>query len=279
MVKFTMVKHIAVLASLLTAFVALAQTPQAPSTETSPAAAAPAGTQEVSQSEENKPVDWEHWRAHNSVADVASLQRGARNFMNYCIGCHSLKYMRYQRMATDLKIPKSVLTANLLQPGASELDYITTPMPPKDAEAWFGKVPPDLSLIARSKGPDHIYRFLKTFYEDPSKPTGTDNLALPGASMPAVISDLEGVKKAVFREQKNAGGTEKVFERFETVSPGNMTPEEYDGFVRDTVNFLDYVGEPAQVERRSMGVWVVLFLLALTALAYLLKQEYWKDVH
>jgi ubiquinol-cytochrome c reductase cytochrome c1 subunit len=226
------------------------------------------------------PVHWENWHAGNNVADVESLQRGARNFMNYCIGCHSLKYMRYQRMAEDLKIPKSVLTANLLQPGASALDYITTPMPPKDAEAWFGKVPPDLSLIARSKGPDYIYRFLKTFFEDPSRPTGTDNLALPSASMPAVISDLEGVKKAVFLEQKSAGGgTDKVFERFETVSPGNMTPEEYDGFVRDTVNFLDYVGEPAQVERRSMGVWVVLFLLALTALAYLLKQEYWKDVH
>jgi ubiquinol-cytochrome c reductase cytochrome c1 subunit len=258
-----MIKHIVVLTALLAApvAVALAQTPQAPA-------------------EENKPVDWEHWKAHNSVADAASLQRGARNFMNYCIGCHSLKYMRYQRMAEDLKIPKSVLTANLLQPGASALDYITTPMPPKDAEAWFGKVPPDLSLIARSKGPDYIYRFLKTFFEDPSRPTGTDNLALPSASMPAVISDLEGVKKAVFLEQKSAGGgTDKVFERFETVSPGNMTPEEYDGFVRDTVNFLDYVGEPAQVERRSMGVWVVLFLLALTALAYLLKQEYWKDVH
>ncbi|MFI4869586.1 MAG: cytochrome c1 [Steroidobacterales bacterium] len=233
--------------------------------------------------EASAPVRWESWRAGNSVADTASLQRGARNFMNYCVGCHSLKYLRYQRMADDLWIPTAVLTANLLTPGSSSLDYVTTSMPAADAENWFGTVPPDLSLIARSRSVDYLYRFLKTFYSDPSRATRSDNLAFPTTAMPAVLSDLEGVKAAVYREAKSGSGgaatTEKVFDHFETLSPGNLTPEQFDGFVRDTVNFLDYVGDPAQVERRSIGLWVVLFLLLLTAFAYVLKKEYWKDVH
>jgi ubiquinol-cytochrome c reductase cytochrome c1 subunit len=268
-----MVKHIGLVLALLAASAVCAQTPD-------PAKSAPAATASGAESEAAKPVEWGKWHADNAVEDRASLQRGACNFMNYCIGCHSLKYMRYQRMADDLKIPLDVLQTNLILPGSNSLDYITTPMPPADAQAWFGKVPPDLSLIARSKGVDYVYRFLKTFFEDPSRPTGTDNLALPSAAMPAVLSELEGTKQAVFRDQKGVGGgTERVFDHFETISPGNMTPEEYDGFVRDTVNFLDYVGEPAQVERRSMGIWVVLFLLLLSSFAWLLKTEYWKDVH
>jgi ubiquinol-cytochrome c reductase cytochrome c1 subunit len=275
-----MVKHIALIATLLAASMVSAQTPQSPTPEEGAAAAAPQGTQTSAQAEENKPVEWEKWRAHNSVSDPASLQRGARNFMNYCIGCHSLKFMRYQRMADDLKIPAAVLQSNLLPPGASNLDYITSPMPAADAQQWFGKVPPDLSLMTRSKGADHIYRIFTTYYQDPGRPTGTDNLEYPQLAMPAVLSELQGVQVAKYREVKDADGkASKVFDHFEIVSPGNMTPEEYDGFVRDTVNFLDYVGEPAQVERRSMGVWVVLFLLALSAFAYLLKKEYWKDVH
>lgn len=245
-------------------------------------ATAPAeqGAKADAKAEKDAPVEWEKWRAHNAVEDRASLQRGARNFMNYCIGCHSLKFERYQRMADDLKIPTAVLQANLIPPGSNNLDYITTSLPAADAQAWFGKVPPDLSLIARSKGADYVYRLFKTFYADPARPTGTDNLAYPSLAMPAVLSELEGVKTAVFREQKNAsGGTEKVFDHFEMVSPGNLTSEEYDGFVRDTVNFLDYVGEPVQAERRSMGIWVVLFLLLLTGFAWLLKKEYWKDVN
>jgi ubiquinol-cytochrome c reductase cytochrome c1 subunit len=273
-----MVRRIGVVALLMVASAAVsAQSAAQPEGSGSAAGAAAAA---ASESESSKPVDWEGWRAHNSVTDVASLQRGARNFMNYCIGCHSLKYMRYQRMADDLKIPAPVLQANLLQPGANSLDYITTPMPPKDAQAWFGKVPPDLSLITRSKGDDHVYRIFKTYYQDPARPTGTDNLEYPLIAMPDILSGLRGVQVAKYREAKDADGkATKVFDHFEIVSPGNMTPEEYDGFVRDTVNFLDYVGEPVQVERRSTGIWVVLFLLALSALAYLLKREYWKDVH
>lgn len=269
-----MVKHIALIAALLVAAAVRAQSP-------APAAAEPAKAAETAAaSEESKPIEWEKWRAHNSVADPASLQRGARNFMNYCYGCHSLKYMRYQRMADDLKIPASVLQANLLPPGISNLDYIVSPMPATDAQAWFGRVPPDLSLMARAKGADHIYRIFKTYFQDAGRPTGTDNLEAPQLAMPAVLSELQGVQIARYREVKGADGkSTRVFDHFEIVSPGNLTPKEYDGFVRDTVNFLDYVGEPAQVERRSMGVWVVLFLLALSAFAYLLKKEYWKDVH
>ncbi|HVC17734.1 MAG TPA: cytochrome c1 [Rhodanobacter sp.] len=226
------------------------------------------------------PVDWQNWHADNDVSDLASLQRGARNFMNYCEGCHALKYMRYQRMGSDLKIPNSVLQANLVPPGSTALDYISSPMPSADAVTWFGKAPPDLSDMARYKGTNYIYQYLKTFYQDPNSATGSNNLADPNVAMPDVLSDLEGVKQAVFRTVKQPNGqTEQVFDHFATLSPGNMTPEQYDQFVRDTVNFLDYVGEPAQVQRRSMGIWVVLFLLVLTGVAWLLKREYWKDVH
>jgi ubiquinol-cytochrome c reductase cytochrome c1 subunit len=243
------------------------------------AAAEPAST----ESEASAPVRWATWRAGNDVADTGSVQRGARNFMNYCIGCHSLKYMRYQRMADDLAIPASVLEANLVAPGSTNLDYIVSSMPAADAVNWFGKTPPDLSLIARSRSPDYLYRFLKTFYSDSSRSTGSDNLAYPSTAMPAVLSSLEGVKAAVYRDGKSAAGgeasTEKVFDHFQSVAPGILTPEQFDGFVRDTVNFLDYVGDPAQVERHSIGLWVVLFLLLLSAFALALKKEYWKDVH
>jgi ubiquinol-cytochrome c reductase cytochrome c1 subunit len=218
------------------------------------------------------------------VANLASLQRGARNFMGYCVGCHSLKYVRYSRMAEDLDIPQEQLEKFLLPPGDKPADYILTSMPAQDAAAWFGKTPPDLSLIARSRGPDYLYQLWKTYYVDPSKPTGVNNLRLEGTAMPHVLSELEGAKKAIFRNVETRGEdgkphTERVFEKFETVVPGRLSEADYDAFVRDTVNFLDYAGEPAQVKRRHLGVFVVLFLIAFTWLAMLLKKEYWKDVH
>jgi len=228
-------------------------------------------------------VSWEKWQAGNEVSNVASLQRGFRNFMNYCAGCHSMKYVRYSRVATDLNIPTDLLKADLLPDGAAPADYIHASLQAQDGVAWFGKEPPDLSLIARSRGVDRIYRFLKTFYVDPSRPTRTNNLVLDAAAMPAVLSDLEGVKEAVFRnvEVTVDGKTvpTKKFDHFVAVVPGRMSGPEFDGFLRDTVNFLDYAGEPAQVDRRSIGVWVVLFLLVFTWFAWLLKKEYWKDVH
>jgi ubiquinol-cytochrome c reductase cytochrome c1 subunit len=223
-------------------------------------------------------VDWQSWKANNQVWNTASLQRGATNFVNYCQGCHSLKYLRYSRMAEDLGIPNAQLVAALIPTDAKPTDYMLSSFPAADAEAWFGKTPPDLSLTARAKGVDYIYRFLKGFYVDASRASGTNNLALEGAAMPAVLSDLEGVKAAVFGEH-GAGHEGKFVERFEQVAHGRMTPEEFDDFVRDTTNFLDYASEPAQLQRRALGIWVVLFLVVFTLFAWLLKREYWKDVH
>ncbi len=236
--------------------------------------------------EEEKPKaggDWQHWRADNDVTDLPSAQRGARNFVSYCLGCHSLKYERWSRLADDLGIPLDILQKELLPPGDKPLQYIQTSLPPTDAETWFGKVPPDLSLMVRARGRDYVYQFLKTFYVDPTRQTGANNLRLPTTAMPHVLSELEGAKRAVFTEVTRAGEggntREMVFDHFETLAPGRLSAAEYDAFVRDTVNFLDYVSEPTQSVRRALGVWVVLFLLVFTWLAWMVKREYWKDVH
>ncbi len=229
-------------------------------------------------------ADWKSWHADNNVTDMASVQRGARNFTSYCLGCHSLKYERWSRLGTDLSIPPSLLQKDLIPPGDKDTQYILTTMPADDAANWFGKTPPDLSLMARSRGKDYIYQFLKTFYVDPTRQTGANNLRLPTTAMPHVLSELEGLKRAVFKDEvrKGEGGEaahEQVFDHFETLAPGRLTAAQYDDFVRDTVNFLDYASEPTQAARRDLGVWVVLFLIVFTWLAYLVKNEYWKDVH
>ena len=246
-------------------------------------AAAAEGAEAPAKAAEAESLDWKSWRANNKVDSINSLQRGARNFMNYCVSCHSLKYLRYSRMAHDLQIPEDMLQKNLMPIEASVNDYITTSLRAADGATWFGKEPPDLSLMARARGVDYIYRFLKAFYTDPSRPTQTNNLQLENVAMPAVLSDLGGVQQAVYRNvERVVDGktvTEKEFSHFELTTPGRLTPKEFDEFVRDTVNFLDYAGDPSQVERRSIGVWVVLFLLVLTWLAWLLKKEYWKDIH
>ena len=227
---------------------------------------------------------WER-EANNQVTNVASLQRGARNFLAYCSGCHSLRFMRYSRLAADLKISDELRDQYLVKPGAKFTDYIQSPMPAPDATEWFGKAPPDLSLVARSRGADWIFNFLTTFYADPAnRQTGVNNLTLPGTAMPHVLSNLQGVKNATWTNEEHEGPdgnavTSKAFAKFEPGIVGSMTDEQYDGFVRDTVNFLDYVGDPTQVERRGLGIWVVLFLLMFTGIAYMLKTEYWKDVH
>jgi ubiquinol-cytochrome c reductase cytochrome c1 subunit len=252
------------------------------------AASAPEGstaaeTEKNGEQEATALSNFEHWQAKNEVSNIASLQRGARNFLGYCLGCHSLKYVRYSRMAKDLEIPDAELE-KMIPPGDKPADYILTSMPAADATTWFGKPPPDLSLIARSRGPNYLYQFLKTFYFDPTKPTGANNLRLPGTAMPDVLSEVEGVKKPVYKEVTKTGEdgkphSEQVLEKFELAMPGRLSGSDYDAFVRDTVNFLDYAGEPAQVQRRHLGVFVVLFLIAFTWLAMLLKKEYWKDVH
>ncbi len=189
-------------------------------------AAEAAAAHEGEGGHEAEGVNWQGWKAGNEINNVASLQRGARNFVNYCQGCHSLKYMRYERMAKDLDIPLELLSTKLIANGAKPTDYMLSTFPATDGEAWFGRAPPDLSLTARAKGVDYIYRFLKGFYVDETRTVGTNNLALPGAAMPAVLSDLEGVKRAVFHEGGAAGGEHgggPSVERFEQLSPGALS--------------------------------------------------------
>jgi ubiquinol-cytochrome c reductase cytochrome c1 subunit len=211
--------------------------------------------------------------AQNNVSDTASLQRGAKYFVNYCLGCHSAKYVRYNRIAKDLQLTEQQLIDNLMFTGKRPFDTMAIAARPEDQARWFGRQPPDLSLIARSRGPDYIYTFLRSFYADPTKPTGANNIVLPGTAMPHVLWELQGVQQAKFKEE---GGE---FEGFELVRPGALQPEEYNEVVRDIVNFLDYIGEPMQRERQALGIRVIAFLLVFLLIAYLLKKEIWKDVH
>lgn len=218
--------------------------------------------------------------AHVDVSNTASLQRGARNFINYCAGCHSAKYVRFNRLAEDLGLSEAQVLENLMFAAERPFDTIKVAMPADDAKRWFGQPPPDLSLIARSRGADWLYTFLLSFYEDSGKTTGMNNLVLPGASMPHVLWELQGTQKIVYRTEKDAAGNEhEVFGHFEQATPGKLSAEEYDAFVLDTVNFLEYIGEPVKLKRVQLGIWVMFFLLVFFLLAYALKKEYWKDVH
>jgi ubiquinol-cytochrome c reductase cytochrome c1 subunit len=215
-------------------------------------------------------------RSGADIDNVESLQRGARNFMNYCSGCHSLKYLRYNRMGTDLHIPDTELVKNLMFTSDKAFDGVNVAMSKTDSEAWFGKQPPDLSLIARERGVDYLFSYLKGYYVDHARIWGVNNLYLPGTAMPNVLASLQGLQKPVFKPDANA---RMVLVDVESMSPGALKPEEYDQFVRDIANFLDYAGEPVKAKRQSMGVFITLFLLVFFAFAYLLKKEYWKDVH
>jgi ubiquinol-cytochrome c reductase cytochrome c1 subunit len=218
-------------------------------------------------------------RAGTDINNKDSLQRGARNFMNYCSGCHSLQYLRYIRMGQDLEIPPAELQADLMFTSDKPFDMVNSAMPAA-AEQWFGKRPPDLSLVARAKGVDYVYSFLHGFFQDKTRPWGVNNLYLANASMPHVLQRLQGLQKPVFKHETGEGGEAKmVLTGVDVMTPGSMTPEQYDEFVRDIVNFLDYAAEPIKASRQSMGVFVILFLLVFFAFAYLLKKEYWKDVH
>jgi ubiquinol-cytochrome c reductase cytochrome c1 subunit len=218
-------------------------------------------------------------KAQNEVHNVASLQRGARNFVNYCLGCHTAKYVRYNRVAADIGLSEQMLIENLMFTGDSPHQTMTNGLDPDDARKWFGVTPPDLSLIARSRTPDYLYTFLKSFYVDPTKSTGMNNLVLPGTAMPHVLWEQQGVQEAVWEGHTDAqGNVQKHFKEFRLATPGRMEPEQFDAFVRDTVNFLDYIGEPVQVKRQSLGFVVIAFLVFFTLLAYALKKEYWKDV-
>ncbi len=208
----------------------------------------------------------------------ASLQRGARNFMNYCAGCHSAQYVRYNTIGKHLDLSEEQLIENLMFNAEKTFETIKTSMPADDAARWFGKTPPDLSLMARAKGADYIYAFLRSFYVDADSPTGVDNIALPGTSMPHVLWELQGWQAAKFSEHTDEGVTTLHFEGFEQISDGALAGEDYDAFVRDTVNFLAYIAEPVRSERRKLGVWVIMFLIFFWVIAAMLKKEIWKDV-
>jgi ubiquinol-cytochrome c reductase cytochrome c1 subunit len=218
--------------------------------------------------------------ANNDVGNVASLQRGARNFVNYCLGCHSARYVRYNRLGTDLGLSEAQVVENLMFTGGRSFETMRAAMREEDAQRWFSSAPPDLTLIARSRGTDYLYSFLRSFYVDPSRPTGVNNLVLPGTAMPHVLWELQGFQKAVYDGHSDArnSAVHKEFKEFQLVSPGALAPAEYDRFVRDIVNFLDYIGEPMQLQRRNLGLKVLGFLLVFFLFAYFLKQEYWKDV-
>ena len=219
-------------------------------------------------------VELDH--ANNSVDNTASLQRGARLFVNYCLGCHSAQYVRYNRVAEDLQLTENQLIQNLMFTGERPLDTMSIAMNPDDANRWFGTTPPDLSLIARSRGTDYIYTFLRSFYADESSPTGVDNLVLPGTAMPHVLWQLQGIQHAVEEADPEHPDVQHLVLEVET--PGSMTEEEYDAAVLDIVNFLDYIGEPMQLERQSLGIKVIVFLLVLLMISNMLKKEIWKDV-
>jgi ubiquinol-cytochrome c reductase cytochrome c1 subunit len=199
--------------------------------------------------------------------NVVSLQHGAKLYVNYCLGCHSLKYLRYERLVEDLKIPADIVKKNLMFVGSKLGDTMRINMDPEAAGTWFGTTPPDLSLMARAKGVDYLYNYLKGFYRDDSRPWGVNNTVFKDVGMPHVLEPLQGLY------EKGEDG------KLVQIQKGELTPEEYDQAVRDLVNFLAYAAEPMRSYRIRLGVYVILFLLVFFVLSYFLKKEYWKDVH
>jgi ubiquinol-cytochrome c reductase cytochrome c1 subunit len=213
-----------------------------------------------------------------NINDTASLQRGAKWYVNYCLGCHSIAYMRYNRLAKDLDLSEEQVMQNLVFSEAKFGETMDISMDEEQAKAWFGKAPPDLSLIARSRGSDWLYSYLLSFYRDETG--GWNNTVLPNASMPNVLWRQQGIQSPVYRQETGAGGfTQDVIDHFVLTTPGTQTEDEFKQTARDIAAFLAYAGEPVQLQRKSTGVWVLLFLAFFTFIAYLLKAEYWRDVH
>ena len=211
-----------------------------------------------------------------NLADKASLQRGAKTFVNYCLSCHSAAYMRYERMGTDLGINEQLLRENLMLATEKPGDTMTVTMSEDGAKKYFGVVPPDLSLTARSKGPNWIYTYLRSFYWDKSSPTGWNNTLFPNVAMPHVLYRLQGYREAEF---EGAADGVQHFAGFVEKTSGQMSDEEYDAAMRDLTNFMVYLAEPAKLVRYKIGVWVMIFMGVLVFLTYATKKEYWRDVH
>ena len=242
------------------------------------------------------------------LEDTASLQRGARVYVNYCLGCHSLSFMRYDRMGRDLGLTDEQVSENLLYAADKVTSPMNIAMRLESAREWFGVAPPDLSVISRAHGPDWLYSYLTTFYSDsnPSRPFGVNNVVFPDVGMPHVLAPLQGRQEYVRAADAPAddtavhavtlavdgddilirksvtdpdGSHAVVEDRLTVTEPGEMSPTEYRKAMRDLVNFLAYVGEPSRLERQALGFWVVLFLVVLALLLRALYKEYWRDVH
>jgi len=219
-------------------------------------------------------------KANIDPTNKESLQRGARTFVNYCMGCHSAKYQRYNRLARDLDISEDEVMQNLMFTGEKIGDHMDTAMSRADAKNWFGAPPPDLTLVARVRGVDWLYTYLRSFYRDASRPFGVNNQVFNNVGMPNVLWQLQGQQEPVYASVTDEDGHEhKVLEGIELKEAGEQSPEEFDRTIRDLVNFLAYMGEPIKQERMALGVKVLLFLVVFFVVAYLLKKEYWKDVH
>ena len=215
-----------------------------------------------------------------SLKDFPSLQRGAKLFVNYCLSCHSAKFMRYSRMAEDLRIPPKLVEQQMMFAADKIGDSMETTMPAEAAEVWFGVAPPDLSLSARLRGPKWLYNYFRTFYLDENSPSGWNNVVYENVAMPHAMHELQGLQRAIFKTETDADGNQReVLDRFEITTPGKMNPQEYDQAARDLTNFMVYLGEPAKLVRVKYGVWTLLFLALFATLAYMLKKEYWRDVH
>ena len=225
-----------------------------------------------------------HWdKAPSHSNDLPSLQNGAKLFVNYCLNCHSAAFMRYNRLQ-DIGITEQQIKDNLLFVTNKVGDTMKSPIDPQEAKDWFGAVPPDLTLIARARsghggtGADYLYTYMRTFYRDPSRPTGWNNLAFPNVGMPHVLWELQGDREPVFVKTEEHGHEAEVFKGWRQVSPGTLTPLQYDQAVGDLVGYLQWMAEPAQNHRVRVGAWVLLFLAALTVIFWRLNAAFWKDV-
>ena len=213
-------------------------------------------------------------KAPINLADQESLQRGARTFVNHCLNCHSAASMRYSRLQ-DIGLTEEQIKDNLLFAADKPGETMKVGMSKTDGKAWFGATPPDLSVIARSRGADWLYTYLRGFYRDDSRATGWNNTVFDKVGMPHVLWNLQGEMVPVFKKE----GEHEVIERLELARPGSMTLAEYDATVGDLVNYLVWMGEPAQLQRKQLGIIVLVFLSIFFVVAYYLKKEFWKDIH
>lgn len=218
-------------------------------------------------------------KAPIDLHDKESLQRGAKMFQNYCLGCHQMEYQRYSRTFRDLGIPDEVGMQELAFTANKVGDFIKNAAPKADLARWFGAPPPDLTNVARVRGPDWLYTYLRSFYVDPTRPFGVNNEVFPLVGMPHVLQELQGVPSKKYETRLVDGESKEVYVGIVADESGELSPEEYDRAVADLVNYLEYTGEPSKLESRSLGIKVMIFLLIFFVLAFLLKKEYWKDVH